>query len=106
MRIRTKSLKFEDVKKDILENNAEVKKLYDELQDEYNLIISLIDARQEANLTQAQLAEKMGVKQSAVARIESGNLNLKYGTIVNYLKACGKKIVNFNVAPINTPVAN
>ena len=106
MRIRTKSLKFEDVKKDILENNAEVKKLYDELQDEYNLIISLIDARQEANLTQAQLAEKMGVKQSAVARIESGNLNLKYGTIVNYLKACCKKIVNFNVAPINTPVAN
>ncbi|MDA3052566.1 helix-turn-helix domain-containing protein [Campylobacter sp. JMF_01 NE2] len=100
MKIGTKSLKFEDVKNDILKDQ-EVKKLYDEMQDEFNLIISLIEARQEANLTQAQVAEKMGVKQSAVARIESGSLNLKYGTICNYLKACGKKIANFNLVSLN-----
>lgn len=91
MKIGTKSLKFGDVKKDILKD-LEVKKLYDELQDEYDLIISLIEARNEAKLTQAQLAEKMGVKQSAVARIESGSLNLRYSTLLNYVKACGKKI--------------
>ena len=64
----------------------------DALKDEYDLIISLIEARNEAKLTQAQLAEKMGVKQSAVARIESGSLNLRYSTLLNYVKACGKKI--------------
>ncbi|MDA3076786.1 helix-turn-helix domain-containing protein [Campylobacter sp. JMF_04 NA10] len=104
MKIKTKSLKFEDTFNACMQD-AEFKKLYDEMQDEFNLIISLIEARQEANLTQAQLAEKMGVKQSAVARIESGNLNLKYGTICNYLKACGKKIANFNLVSLNAAKA-
>ncbi|MBQ9292688.1 MAG: helix-turn-helix transcriptional regulator [Campylobacter sp.] len=91
MKIGTKSLKFDDVLDDMLKD-SEFKKEYDALKDEYDLIISLIEARNEAKLTQAQLAEKMGVKQSAVARIESGSLNLRYSTLLNYVKACGKKI--------------
>ena len=91
MKIGTKSLKFDDVLDDMLKD-PEFKKEYDALKDEYDLIISLIEARNEAKLTQAQLAEKMGVKQSAVARIESGSLNLRYSTLLNYVKACGKKI--------------
>ena len=91
MKIGTKSLKFDDVLVDMLKD-PEFKKEYDALKDEYDLIISLIEARNEAKLTQAQLAEKMGVKQSAVARIESGSLNLRYSTLLNYVKACGKKI--------------
>ena len=91
MKIETKSLKFDDVLVDMLKD-PEFKKEYDALKDEYDLIISLIEARNEAKLTQAQLAEKMGVKQSAVARIESGSLNLRYSTLLNYVKACGKKI--------------
>ena len=91
MKIGTKSLRFDDVLDDMLKD-PEFKKEYDALKDEYDLIISLIEARNEAKLTQAQLAEKMGVKQSAVARIESGSLNLRYSTLLNYVKACGKKI--------------
>ena len=34
---------------------------------------AIIDARANAGLTQAQLAEKLGVKQSVVARYEKGN---------------------------------
>lgn len=55
MKIGTKSLKFEDVKNDILKNE-EIKKIYDSLQDEYELIMALIEARNEAKLTQSELA--------------------------------------------------
>ena len=89
--MQTKSLKFKDCKKEWLKD-PEFKKEYDSLQDEFNAILSLIEARNNANLTQAQVAEKMGISQSAVARIESGAWNIKYKTFFNYLKACGKKV--------------
>ncbi|MBN7287974.1 MULTISPECIES: helix-turn-helix domain-containing protein [Campylobacter] len=81
--------------KDILKKqlkDEEFKKEYDALKDEFDLLNGLLKARNEANLTQASLATKMGIKQSAVARIESGKLDIKYSTILSYLNACGKKI--------------
>jgi len=52
----------------------------------------LIDARNEAGLTQSEVAKRMGITQSAVARIESGAYNIKYKTFFNYIKACGKRV--------------
>lgn len=72
--------------------DPEFKREYDALEDEFKAIEALIDARAAAGLTQEQLAQKMGVKQSAVARIESGVLNVRYKTLLSYLKACGKSI--------------
>ena len=53
--------------------NPDFKREYDALDEEFKLIDELLKARTEAKMTQAQVAEAMGVKQSAVARIESGN---------------------------------
>nr|WP_299027074.1 helix-turn-helix transcriptional regulator [uncultured Campylobacter sp.] len=53
---------------------------------------ALIDARNEAGLTQSEVAKRMGITQSAVARIESGAYNIKYKTFFNYIKACGKRV--------------
>lgn len=86
-----KSLKFDDYLKEQLKD-PEFKKAYDELDDEFRTIEALIRARNKAHLTQAQVAEKMGISQSAVARIESGAWNIKYKTFFNYLKACGKRV--------------
>ena len=72
--------------------DPEFKREYDALEDEFKAIEALIDARAAAGLTQAQLAQKMGIKQSAVARIESGVLNVRYKTLLSYLKASGKTI--------------
>ena len=72
--------------------NPDFKREYDALDKEFELIDELLKARSEAKMTQAQVAEVMGVKQSAVARIESGNLDMKYSTLVNYLNAVGKRI--------------
>ena len=72
--------------------NPDFKREYDALDKEFELIDELLKARSEAKMTQAQVAEAMGVKQSAVARIESGTLDMKYSTLVNYLNAVGKRI--------------
>ncbi|MCT1689412.1 helix-turn-helix domain-containing protein [Brevibacterium sp. p3-SID960] len=46
--------------------------------------------REQAGLTQAQLAERIGVGQRQVSKIERGDLdNAKVGTIRSYLEAIG-----------------
>lgn len=48
----------------------------------------LRELREQAGLTQAQLAERIGVGQRQVSKIEHGDLdNTKLGTIRNYLAA-------------------
>lgn len=50
----------------------------------------LRELREAAGLTQAQLAERIGVGQRQVSKIESGDLDsAKIGTIRNYLRAVG-----------------
>lgn len=85
------TINFKEVLDEELKD-PEFKRGYDALEDEFKAISALIDARNEAGLTQAQIAQKMGVSQSAVARIESGAWNIKYKTFFSYLKACGKKV--------------
>lgn len=62
-----------------------------ELQAELAIYEELKRARNKSKLTQAQIAEKMGTKQSAVARLEAGVLNAKLETIMNYARAIGLK---------------
>ncbi|MFT3944701.1 MAG: helix-turn-helix transcriptional regulator [Ancrocorticia sp.] len=50
----------------------------------------LRELREQAGLTQAQLADRIGVGQRQVSKIETGNLdNAKIGTIRSYLEAVG-----------------
>ena len=79
-RISAKRLKeagFEpwDVFEKELLSNPEVKKEYDRLGPEYEIIYKLIEARIKTGITQKQIAERMGTKQSGIARLESGNAN-------------------------------
>ncbi|MBM6622164.1 helix-turn-helix transcriptional regulator [Micrococcaceae bacterium RIT802] len=50
----------------------------------------LRELREEAGLTQLQLAQRIGVGQRQVSKIEHGDLDsVKIGTIRNYLEAVG-----------------
>jgi ribosome-binding protein aMBF1 (putative translation factor) len=51
------------------------KKAYLDSQPEFDLTVRLIEKRIKEGLTQKQLAKKLGTKQSAISRFESGNGN-------------------------------
>jgi transcriptional regulator with XRE-family HTH domain len=51
---------------------ADVKEEYDRLDEEFALLDEFLKARAAAGITQAQIAERIGTTQSAVARLESG----------------------------------
>jgi transcriptional regulator with XRE-family HTH domain len=50
----------------------DVKVEYDRLDEEFTLLDEFLKARAAAGLSQAEIAERMGTTQSAVARLESG----------------------------------
>lgn len=62
---------FTQFKKEMLAD-PENKKIYDELGPEFELLEKLILARNKGKMTQAELAKKMGTKQSAISRFEQG----------------------------------
>jgi ribosome-binding protein aMBF1 (putative translation factor) len=68
------------------------KKAYDELDLEFSIISAVIDARIKKGMTQKKLAEKMGTKQSSIARFESGNYNPTLAFTQKLLTAIGAKI--------------
>jgi ribosome-binding protein aMBF1 (putative translation factor) len=61
------------------------------------LLDALLKARQEAGLTQSQVAARMGTQAPAVARLEralaSGKHSPSIATLRKYVKACGKRLV-------------
>lgn len=61
------------------------------------LLDLLLKARQDAGLTQAQVAERMGTQPPAVARLEralaTGKHSPSVATLRKYAQACGKELV-------------
>ena len=74
------------IKKKMLADR-EVRAAYEALRDEFDLARELIAARVRAGLTQAQVAERMGTTQSAVARLESGAQMPSVNTLLKFAKA-------------------
>ncbi len=65
--------------------------------EETALLDSLLKARQEAGLTQAQVAERMGTHAPAIARLErslaTGKHSPSIATLRKYVKACGRRLL-------------
>jgi DNA-binding XRE family transcriptional regulator len=72
--------------------NPEFVQAYDALEEEFALASALITARGRANLTQAEVASRMGTTQTAVARLESGRSNPSARTLERYAKATGHRL--------------
>jgi DNA-binding XRE family transcriptional regulator len=69
------------------------------LEDEFTVAEAMIRARIKADLTQAQLAERMGVSQPAIAKFESGK-SVSLNTLKRYAQATGTKLnVEFIARP-------
>lgn len=84
--------KWENVKKELL-SDPEVKKEYDRLEPEFAVISQLIELRAKKKLTQKELAKKLGTKQSAIARLESGRGNPTLEFLQKTARALDKKLI-------------
>ncbi len=69
-----KSINYSDFRERLLED-AEIKAEYDAVEEEFSLASEVIQLRKEKNITQKELAEKIGTSQPAIARLESGSYN-------------------------------
>jgi ribosome-binding protein aMBF1 (putative translation factor) len=85
------TIPFEVVKAELLANPA-VKAEYDALAAEYEISVELLKARLRAKLSQAELAERMGTSQSAIARLESGQTLPSTKTLMRFAEATGSKV--------------
>ena len=83
---------WKTVRKELLKDPG-VKREYERLKPHYQLISQLISARTKKGLTQAQLAKKMGTKQSAIARIEGGDSNPSIAFLEKLTQALGSKLI-------------
>ena len=61
--------------KDKLLQDEQFKEEYERLRPRYELISLIIKTRLEQNLTQEELAKRIGTKKSNISRLESGNYN-------------------------------
>jgi len=83
---------YRDLKKQLLKNKN-IKKEYDKLKPEYDLLDKIIALRIKNKMTQKQLAEKLNTKQSAVSRLEKGMINPTFSFVSKIATAFGKKLV-------------
>ena len=56
------------------------------------LATELVGRRHSLGLSQTEVAARMGTSQSAVARLESGDADVKLSTIERYVAALGERI--------------
>ena len=79
--------------------DPEYMKEYDALEEEFALANTLIGARVHADLSQAEVAERMGTSQSAITRLESGRSRPSTRTLRKFAEATGMKL-RFVLEPV------
>jgi ribosome-binding protein aMBF1 (putative translation factor) len=56
------------------------------------LVADLTDQRRAAGLSQTEVAARMGTSQSAVARLETGDADVRVSTLERYAAAIGSQV--------------
>ena len=77
--INKKATNYEEFEAELLKRPG-IRKEYDALRPKYNIIRSIIERRNQLQISQAQLAEIIGTKQPAISRLENGAHNTTLST--------------------------
>lgn len=82
---------FNDLKIKLLQDKT-TRKAYEEMTPQYAIIEMIIKRRLKTGLSQEALADKIGTKQSAIARFESGRTNPTLSFLTNITSALNGKL--------------
>lgn len=77
---------------DILMNNPEFREEYEKMQPEFDVTKTLIESRIEQNMTQKELAERTGIRQSNISRIENGVSSPNISTLQKLAEGLGMSL--------------
>ncbi|MGM9551302.1 MAG: helix-turn-helix domain-containing protein [Clostridia bacterium] len=72
--------------------NDEFKAEYEKLEPEFSIIQAVIDARKSTNITQKELAERTGIAQSDISKLENGNSNPTLGMLKRLADGMGMTV--------------
>lgn len=72
--------------------DTEFAERYDEGYQEFKIGVLLRQAREDAGLTQEEVARKLKTRKSAISRIENHAEDIRLSTLGKYAKAIGKKL--------------
>jgi transcriptional regulator with XRE-family HTH domain len=78
--------------------DPEIRKEYERLQPEHVVIQAMIDARQKSGMTQKELAERTGIAQSDISKLEHGNANPSIRTLQRLARGMGM-VLKIEFAP-------
>lgn len=73
---------------------------YEALEPEFAIIQAIIDARKNSGITQKQLAEKTGIAQADISKLETGAANPSLKTMQRLASGMGMKL-KVEFVPIN-----
>ena len=82
---------FDKYLKEQMENPA-FKQEWDNGEMEHQLMVMVLKARSEQNLTQSELAERIGIRQSNISRIEKGQAMPSIATLNKIAHGLGKQL--------------
>ncbi|MDO8521873.1 MAG: helix-turn-helix transcriptional regulator [bacterium] len=83
---------YSQFKKETLKNRK-VRAAYVSFGPEFDVIVALIRRRLEKGVTQKELALRVGTKQSAIARLESGSYNPSIAFLKKVTSALDAKLI-------------
>ena len=85
-------MNFKEYKEKAFKENPELYEEYKELEPEYELIKQVIKIRKDQELTQQELAERTGTKQSNISRLEKGEYNPRLKFLKKLAQGLGKEL--------------
>ena len=83
--------KFSEIREQLMKDE-EFKAEYEKLKPRYDLLSQIIEARAAQNMTQEELALRVGTQKSNISRLESGTYNPSLDFITKVAKSLGKEI--------------
>ena len=79
--------------KEELIKDPEFRAEYEKTRPKFEVMCALIEARTDAGMTQKELSERSGIRQSNISRIENGTCSPTIATLQALAKGLGKRLV-------------
>lgn len=84
-------MKLEDFMQELL-TDEEVKREYDALEPEFQIVRAMLEARIAENMTQQQLADRTGIDRADISKLENGNGNPSLKLLKRLAEGLGRKL--------------